>query len=159
MEKRKLGLSGLHVAPLCLGGNVFEWTADQKTSFAILDAFVDAGFDFIDTADVYSIWVPGHEGGESERVIGNWLAARGGRERLTIATLDIDQNNQTPYKLGVRGVPTVMLFKDGKVVAQKVGLPRKADLMAFLEDKIGAKVAEEKVTAKVTDDKVAARVA
>jgi thioredoxin 1 len=62
-------------------------------------------------------------------------------DRLTIATLDIDQNNQTPYKLGVRGVPTVMLFKDGKVLAQKVGLPRKADLVAFLDDKIGAKVA------------------
>ena len=60
-------------------------------------------------------------------------------DRLTIATLDIDQNNQTPYKLGVRGVPTVMLFKDGKVVAQKVGLPRKADLIAILEDKIGVK--------------------
>ncbi len=86
MEKRKLGLSGLHVAPLCLGGNVFGWTVDEKTSFALLDAFVDAGFGFIDTADVYSAWVPGHQGGESERVIGNWLAARGGREKVTIAT-------------------------------------------------------------------------
>ena len=86
MEKRKLGLSGLEVAPLCLGGNVFAWTADEKTSFALLDAFVAAGFGFVDTADVYSVWVPGHEGGESETVIGNWLASRGGRERLTIAT-------------------------------------------------------------------------
>jgi aryl-alcohol dehydrogenase-like predicted oxidoreductase len=86
MEKRLLGLSGLQVAPLCLGGNVFGWTADEKTSFAILDAFADAGFGFIDTADVYSVWVPGHEGGESERVIGDWLASRGHRDRLTIAT-------------------------------------------------------------------------
>jgi aryl-alcohol dehydrogenase-like predicted oxidoreductase len=74
------------VAPLCLGGNVFGWTTDQATSFALLDAFVDAGFGFIDTADVYSVWVPGHEGGESESVIGNWLVLRGGRNKLTIAT-------------------------------------------------------------------------
>jgi aryl-alcohol dehydrogenase-like predicted oxidoreductase len=91
MEKRKLGLSGLEVAPLCLGGNVFGWTADESRSFALLDAFVAAGFGFIDTADVYSVWVPGHQGGESESVIGNWLASRGlasgnGRDRLTIAT-------------------------------------------------------------------------
>ena len=86
MEKRKLGLSGIEVAPLCLGGNVFGWTADQKTSFALLDAFVAAGFGFVDTADVYSIWVPGHEGGESEKVIGNWLAAGGRRDKVTIAT-------------------------------------------------------------------------
>ena len=88
---RKLGRSGIEVAPLCLGGNVFGWTADEKTSFAILDAFVEAGFGFIDTADAYSRWVPGHAGGESETVIGNWLAARGfasgrGREKLVIAT-------------------------------------------------------------------------
>ena len=86
MEKRKLGLSGIEVAPLCLGGNVFGWTADQKTSFALLDAFVAAGFGFVDTADVYSMWVPGHEGGESETVIGKWLASRGQRGNLTIAT-------------------------------------------------------------------------
>ncbi len=86
MEKRKLGLSGIEVAPLCLGGNVFGWTADEKTSFALLDAFVDAGFGFIDTADVYSVWVPGHEGGESEKLIGKWQAARGNRQRLVIGT-------------------------------------------------------------------------
>ena len=86
IEKRKLGLSGIDVAPLCLGGNVFGWTADEKTSFALLDAFVAAGFGFIDTADVYSSWMPGHEGGESETMIGNWLAARGGRQRVVIAT-------------------------------------------------------------------------
>ena len=73
IEKRPLGNSGLAIAPLVLGGNVFGWTADEKTSFDILDAFVDAGGTMIDTADVYSFWVPGHQGGESETVIGNWL--------------------------------------------------------------------------------------
>src|ERR1700704_4218986 len=86
MEKRRLGLSGINVEPLCLGGNVFGWTADEETSFALLDAFADAGFGFIDTADVYSVWVPGHVGGESESVIGNWLASRGSREKVVIAT-------------------------------------------------------------------------
>ena len=73
MKKRAFGRSGLAVSPLCLGGNVFGWTADEATSFRLLDAFVDAGLEFIDTADVYSAWVPGHVGGESESVIGNWL--------------------------------------------------------------------------------------
>jgi aryl-alcohol dehydrogenase-like predicted oxidoreductase len=73
MNKRRLGTSDVEVAPLALGGNVFGWTADEATSFAILDAFVDAGGTMIDTADVYSAWAPGHSGGESERVIGNWL--------------------------------------------------------------------------------------
>jgi aryl-alcohol dehydrogenase-like predicted oxidoreductase len=86
MEKRKLGRSGLEVAPLCFGGNVFGWTADEATSFQLLDAFVAAGLDFIDTADVYSTWVPGHRGGESETIIGRWLKQRGGRERVVIAT-------------------------------------------------------------------------
>jgi aryl-alcohol dehydrogenase-like predicted oxidoreductase len=86
MQMRALGRSGLEVAPLVLGGNVFDWTADEAQSFAILDAFVGAGFNCIDTADVYSRWVPGHTGGESEVVIGNWLAARGGRDKVVIAT-------------------------------------------------------------------------
>ena len=86
MRRRTLGRSDIAVAPWCFGGNVFGWTADRATSFALLDAFVGAGFDFIDTADVYSRWVPGHVGGESETVIGEWLAARGGRDKLVIAT-------------------------------------------------------------------------
>ncbi|WP_237476387.1 aldo/keto reductase [Lichenibacterium dinghuense] len=86
MTKRRLGRSDIAVAPWCFGGNVFGWTADRDTSFALLDAFVGAGFDFVDTADVYSRWAPGHSGGESETVIGDWLAARGGRDRLVIAT-------------------------------------------------------------------------
>ena len=86
---RQLGRSGLHIAPLAFGGNVFGWTADKATSFALLDAFVDGGFNLIDTADVYSRWVPGHSGGESETVIGEWLAAgakQGKRDRVLIAT-------------------------------------------------------------------------
>jgi aryl-alcohol dehydrogenase-like predicted oxidoreductase len=86
MEKRPLGKSGMHVAPVALGGNVFGWTADEKTSFAILDAFVDAGGTMIDTADVYSFWAPGHQGGESETVIGKWLKASGKRDKVHIAT-------------------------------------------------------------------------
>jgi aryl-alcohol dehydrogenase-like predicted oxidoreductase len=86
MDMRKIGRSDLAIAPLMLGGNVFGWTADPATSFAILDGFVGAGFNAIDTADVYSRWVPGHAGGESETVIGDWLKARGGRERIVLAT-------------------------------------------------------------------------
>jgi aryl-alcohol dehydrogenase-like predicted oxidoreductase len=86
MEKRALGKSGIEIPPLVFGGNVFGWTADQATSFRLLDALVDAGFDAIDTADMYSTWVPGHQGGESETVIGNWLKRRGGRAKLSIFT-------------------------------------------------------------------------
>jgi aryl-alcohol dehydrogenase-like predicted oxidoreductase len=86
MEKRRLGRSDLMVSPLCLGGNVFGWTADEATSFKVLDAYADAGLNFIDTADVYSTWVPGHKGGESEVIIGKWMKARGNRDKLVIAT-------------------------------------------------------------------------
>jgi aryl-alcohol dehydrogenase-like predicted oxidoreductase len=86
MEQRALGKAGFSVAPLCLGGNVFGWTADEAQSFKILDAFVAGGGNFIDTADVYSRWVPGHQGGESETIIGKWLKARGGRDKVVIAT-------------------------------------------------------------------------
>ncbi|MBP2492546.1 aryl-alcohol dehydrogenase-like predicted oxidoreductase [Methylobacterium sp. PvP062] len=87
MDRRRIGRSDLTVAPFCLGGNVFGWTADEAASFAILDRFVESGFDFIDTADVYSRWAPGHVGGESETVIGKWLAARpGARDRIVLAT-------------------------------------------------------------------------
>jgi aryl-alcohol dehydrogenase-like predicted oxidoreductase len=86
MLLRNLGRSGLQVTPLCLGGNVFGWTATEAASFAVLDAMVQAGLNFIDTADVYSGWVPGHRGGESESVIGNWLKSRGRRKDVVIAT-------------------------------------------------------------------------
>jgi aryl-alcohol dehydrogenase-like predicted oxidoreductase len=86
MQKRKLGRSGIEIAPIVFGGNVFGWTADEATSHALLDRFVEAGFDCIDTADVYSTWVPGHSGGESEAIIGSWLKSRGGRDKVVIAT-------------------------------------------------------------------------
>lgn len=86
MKKRRLGNSGLEAAPLALGGNVFGWTADEPTSFGILDAFVAAGCHLIDTADVYSAWAPGNKGGESETIIGRWLKASGNRGKVLIAT-------------------------------------------------------------------------
>jgi aryl-alcohol dehydrogenase-like predicted oxidoreductase len=86
MNLRELGRSGLMVAPLAFGGNVFGWTADEARSFELLDAFVDAGCNLIDTADVYSRWVPGHRGGESETILGRWLAQGGRRDRVLIAT-------------------------------------------------------------------------
>jgi len=86
MQMRPLGTSGLQIAPIMLGGNVFGWTIDEATSFAVLDAFVDRGGNFIDTADVYSRWAPGHKGGESETIIGAWLARSGKRGRVVLAT-------------------------------------------------------------------------
>lgn len=86
MQKRPLGRSGLAIAPLVFGGNVFGWTADRETSFALLDAFVDLGFNAIDTAEAYSSWVPGNSGGESETIIGEWLERSGRRNDVVIAT-------------------------------------------------------------------------
>jgi aryl-alcohol dehydrogenase-like predicted oxidoreductase len=86
MEKRQLGQSGISIAPIVFGGNVFGWTTDEATSFRLLDAFIAAGFDCIDTADVYSRWAPGNSGGESETIIGKWLKRRGRRDDVVIAT-------------------------------------------------------------------------
>jgi len=86
MDKRPVGTSGIEIAPFALGGNVFDWTANEATSFAILDAFVDAGGTMIDTADVYSAWAPGHQGGESEALIGRWLERSCKRDKVVIAT-------------------------------------------------------------------------
>jgi aryl-alcohol dehydrogenase-like predicted oxidoreductase len=86
MQLRELGRSGLQVSILALGGNVFGWTADQASSFRVLDAFVEAGGNFIDTADVYSHWVPGHQGGESEAILGKWFAKSGKRKQVVLAT-------------------------------------------------------------------------
>ncbi len=86
MLKRALGRSGFSVAPLAFGGNVFGWTADEAMSFRLLDAFVGAGFDLIDTADSYSRWASGHLGGESETIIGRWIARRGRHDDVVIAT-------------------------------------------------------------------------
>jgi aryl-alcohol dehydrogenase-like predicted oxidoreductase len=98
MKKRDIGRSGISITPLMLGGNVFGWTADEKASFAILDAFVDQGGDAIDTADVYSAWIPGHEGGESERVIGAWLKHSNKRDKVVIGT----KVGMWPKRLGIK---------------------------------------------------------
>lgn len=98
MQKREIGKSGITITPLMLGGNVFGWTADEAASFAVLDAFVDQGGDAIDTADVYSAWAPGHEGGESERVIGKWLKQSGKRNRVIIGT----KVGMWPKQLGIK---------------------------------------------------------
>ncbi len=86
MERRPLGRSGIAIAPLVFGGNVFGWTTDEPTSFALLERFVERGFNAIDTADAYSAWAPGNSGGESERVIGDWLKRRGRRDDVVIMT-------------------------------------------------------------------------
>jgi aryl-alcohol dehydrogenase-like predicted oxidoreductase len=86
MQLRTIGRSGLKVPPLCFGGNVLGWTVSQDQAGGLLDALVDAGLNFIDTADVYSRWLPGHSGGESETILGHWLKARGGRDKVVIAT-------------------------------------------------------------------------
>src|SRR5262249_5037000 len=85
-NKRQLGNSGMKVAPLCFGGNVFGWTVEEATAFQLLDAFAEAGFNFIDTADVYSKWGPGNQGGESETTIGKWMKQRGNRDKIVVAT-------------------------------------------------------------------------
>jgi aryl-alcohol dehydrogenase-like predicted oxidoreductase len=86
MNKRRLGTTRLEVAPLGLGGSVFGWTADERTTYELLDAFVGAGFNLVDTADVYSYWAPGNSGGESETLIGKWMKRRGNRDRVVVAT-------------------------------------------------------------------------
>lgn len=86
VDRRRLGTTDLHVFPLCLGGNVFGWTADERESFEVLDAYAGAGGNFIDTADAYSAWVPGHTGGESETIMGRWMKARDNRANMIIAT-------------------------------------------------------------------------
>ena len=81
-----LGRTGVQVTPLCFGGNIFGWTVDEQASFKVLDAYVEAGGNFIDTADVYSAWVPGHQGGESETILGKWMRERNNRHQMVIAT-------------------------------------------------------------------------
>jgi aryl-alcohol dehydrogenase-like predicted oxidoreductase len=131
MQKRRLGRTDIAITPLMLGGNVFGWTADEPTSFAVLDAFIEQGGDAIDTADVYSAWAPGHEGGESERVIGKWLKASGKRDRVVIATkvgmwpkrLGISRENivaaceDSLQRLGVETIDLYQLHRDDEATS------------------------------------------
>ncbi len=136
-DKRQIGTSGLSVAPLALGGNVFGWTADQATSFDLLDAFVDAGGTMIDSADVYSAWVPGHVGGESETVIGQWLKRNPAkREKVVIATKVGFMAGLSPDTIGPAcdaslsrlGVETIDLYYQHK---DDEGVPLADSLGAF----------------------------
>jgi aryl-alcohol dehydrogenase-like predicted oxidoreductase len=101
MEMRTLGRTGLQVAPFCLGGNVFGWTCDEAASQEVLDTYVEAGGNFIDTADVYSRWAPGHEGGESEAVLGRWMRERGNRAAMVIATKVASAMGDGPNQSGL----------------------------------------------------------
>jgi aryl-alcohol dehydrogenase-like predicted oxidoreductase len=101
VEPRTMGRTGLFVAPICLGGNVFGWTIDEPTSFKVLDAYVAGGGDFIDSADVYARWAPGNDGGESETVLGNWLRERGNRDKLIIATKGGSPMGDSPHLKGL----------------------------------------------------------
>jgi aryl-alcohol dehydrogenase-like predicted oxidoreductase len=123
MDKRPIGSSGIEVTPIALGGNVFDWTADEATSFAVLDAFVDAGGMMIDTAEVYSAWVPGHKGGESEALIGRWLKRDPAkRDKIVIATKAGYTNGLAPDTIGPAcegslqrmGVETIDLYYQHK---------------------------------------------
>ncbi|HPU50796.1 MAG TPA: aldo/keto reductase [Burkholderiaceae bacterium] len=140
MQTRELGRSGLKSAPLAFGGNVFGWTADENRSFELLDAFVDAGCNLIDTADVYSRWVPGHTGGESETIIGKWLARSGKRDRVLIATkagMDMGEGN--------KGLAPAYLKKAVDLSLKRLGIERidlyqahADDATTPLEDTLGA---------------------
>jgi aryl-alcohol dehydrogenase-like predicted oxidoreductase len=117
MEKRKLGRTGIEIAPLALGGNVFGWTADEKTSLSLIDLFVERGFSLIDTADVYSTWVEGHRGGESEAIIGAWLRRGGAREKLVIATkVGMDM------KAFGRGLSKAHILRSAEASRQRLGV-------------------------------------
>jgi aryl-alcohol dehydrogenase-like predicted oxidoreductase len=119
MKMRGLGRSGIQVAPFGFGGNVFGWTVDEKTSFSLLDRFTEAGFNLIDTADIYSTWVPGHEGGESETLIGRWLKKSGKRNRVVIAT-----KVGMEMKSGKKGLSAEHILKSAEDSLRRLGTDR-----------------------------------
>jgi aryl-alcohol dehydrogenase (NADP+) len=122
-----LGTTDLNVHPLCLGGNVFGWTADERASFAVLDAYAAAGGNFVDTADSYSHWVPGHEGGESERIIGRWMAERGNRDEMVIAT----KVGQQP---GAAGLSAGVIRRQAEGSLRRLGTDRIDLYYAHIDD-------------------------
>src|SRR3546814_3865179 len=130
---RRLGATDLETPPLMPGGNVFGWTADKQTSFAILDRFVDRGGFMIDTADVYSAWIDGHTGGESERVSGEWLRGTGRRDAVLIAT-----------KVG-------MLPGEGgdKLAPARIAIAREASLMRLETDRIDVYFAQDRKSTRL----------
>lgn len=123
----RLGRTDLQVYPLCLGGNVFGWTADEQQSFEVLDAYAAAGGNFIDTADAYSAWVPGHTGGESESIIGRWMAARGTRRKMIIAT----KVGSAP---GVKGLRAATIRAAAEASLKRLGVDRIDLYYAHVDD-------------------------
>jgi aryl-alcohol dehydrogenase-like predicted oxidoreductase len=124
---RKLGTSDLSVHPLCLGTNIFGWTIDERQSFAVLDAYAAAGGNFVDTADSYSSWVPGHVGGESETIIGNWMRARGNRDSIVVAT-------KVGKKPGLEGLSPSSIRTAAEESLARLGTDRIDLLYAHLDD-------------------------
>jgi aryl-alcohol dehydrogenase-like predicted oxidoreductase len=118
IKKRQLGNSGLEVSPICFGGNVFGWTADEPTSFKLLDALAASGFNFIDTADVYSRWVPGNQGGESEAILGKWLKQSGKRSQMILATKA--GNEMGPEKKGLSKAYILNAAEDSLAAANRL---------------------------------------
>ena len=123
-----LGQTDLDVFPLCLGGNVFGWTADEHESFNVLDSYLAAGGNFVDTADAYSAWVPGHTGGESETIIGRWMAARGTRNRMVIAT-------KVGMAPGLKGLSPATIRAAADASLRRLGVDRIDLYYAHADDK------------------------
>lgn len=123
----RIGNTDLDVFPLCLGGNVFGWTADERQSFEVLDAYAAAGGNFLDTADVYSAWVSGHSGGESETIIGGWMAARGSRNRMIVAS----KVGMTP---GLKGLSAATVRTAAEASLRRLGVDRIDLYYAHLDD-------------------------
>lgn len=123
----RIGNTDLDVFPLCLGGNVFGWTADERQSFEVLDAYAAAGGNFLDTADVYSAWVSGHSGGESETIIGGWMAARGSRNRMIVAT-------KVGMAPGLKGLSAATVRTAAEASLRRLGVDRIDLYYAHLDD-------------------------
>lgn len=121
MEKRPLGQTGLAIAPVVFGGNVFGWTIDEKQSFAVLDAFVDHGFNAIDTADSYSTWVPGNKGGESETIIGRWLKANPAKRDKVVIFTKVGSDLKQP---GQKGLSERWILEEVENSLRRLGLER-----------------------------------
>jgi len=121
MESRPLGNTGIQIAPLVLGGNVFGWTIDAKTSFDVLDAFVDHGFNAIDTADSYSAWVPGNKGGESETIIGNWLKSNPAKRDEVVIFTKVGADLKQP---GKKGLSAAWILEEVEASLKRLGVER-----------------------------------
>ena len=151
---RPLGTTGLHIAPLVLGGNVFGWTVDKQASFAVLDAFAAAGGTMIDTADAYSFWVPGHDGGESESVIGEWLKRSGRRNKMQIATKVGELSGEGGEKLAP---PRIAAACEASLKRLGVDQPRCRRMELEVDARKGRRLPAHKVKRLTSDERRALR--